>query len=92
MTTLGEFEEGEYEGECEVCQGPATRMCEECYTLLCEDCICPECDENERELCELCDDITTDFFHCNKCWRIVCHDCYSFEKNLCVDCASGERR
>jgi hypothetical protein len=90
MTALG-FEEEEFEGECEACQGPATRACEVCYTLLCDDCIC-ECGEGEEEECELCDDITTNIFQCKKCWRLVCDECFSFEKGLCAECASKEER
>jgi len=31
-------------------------------------------------------------YNCKNCWRTVCYDCFSFEKNLCVDCATGGRR
>jgi hypothetical protein len=45
MTALGvEFEVE----ECEVCQGPATRMCENCYTLLCDGCFVPNATRSRR--------------------------------------------
>jgi hypothetical protein len=96
MTALGseeEFEGEEFEAEeCEVCQGPATRMCENCYAFLCNECLCPACDEDEEGECERCGNMDANTYDCKNCWRTVCYDCFSFEKNLCVDCASEVRR
>jgi hypothetical protein len=92
MTALGSEEFEEEEGECEMCQGPATRICENCYIVLCDECPCPLCGEDEEEPCDRCSKLDADTYDCEKCWRIVCHGCFSFEKGLCVDCASGERR